>query len=312
MYAANAAAVHVESGQFITLRNVRFTSSGNGLFITYGAKDIVIENSYFANNGNIGSTNEHNAYTSATGITFQGNRFESLRSGALGNNLKDRSVGLVVRYNSIYGGNRQLDLVDNQQPLAYTDSRYSQTVVYGNVLIEPAGAGNRQMIHYGGDSGQTNAYRKGTLFFYNNTVISERRDATTIFRLSTSAERADVRNNIFYTPAAAGSTLGILDGAGQVFLSHNWIKTGWRRSFSSGGTVTVIDDGSSVIDASPGFVNERARKYIPTTTSLCVNAGTLLDSRTLPVHDVVMEYGFQNTVPRTSSGLLDIGAYEHR
>ena len=35
-----------------------------------------------------------------------------LRAGAGGNNLKDRSAGLVVRYNWIEGGNRQLDLVE--------------------------------------------------------------------------------------------------------------------------------------------------------------------------------------------------------
>ena len=40
------------------------------------------------------------------------------------------------------------------------------------MLIEPDGAGNRQIVHYGGDNGTTAMYRKGTLFFYNNTVVS--------------------------------------------------------------------------------------------------------------------------------------------
>ena len=40
------------------------------------------------------------------------------------------------------------------------------------MLIETGGAGNRQIVHYGGDSGTTANYRKGTLYFYNNTVVS--------------------------------------------------------------------------------------------------------------------------------------------
>ena len=35
-----------------------------------------------------------------------------LRSGALGNAVKDRSAGLVVRYNRIEGGARSVDMVE--------------------------------------------------------------------------------------------------------------------------------------------------------------------------------------------------------
>ena len=47
---------------------------------------------------------------------------------------------------------------------------FHSTYVYGNVIIRgktPTGT----MIHYGGDSGVLDDYRKGTLFFYDNTVI---------------------------------------------------------------------------------------------------------------------------------------------
>src|SRR3712207_8345681 len=39
---------------------------------------------------------------------------------------------------------------------------YRETHVYGNILIEPNGAGNRQIVHYGGDSGSRANYRNGT------------------------------------------------------------------------------------------------------------------------------------------------------
>ena len=58
---------------------------------------------------------------------------------------------------------------------------YRETFVYGNVLIEFDGEGNRQMIHYGGDSGREERYRNGTLYFYHNTVVSTR--TVVVFRV---------------------------------------------------------------------------------------------------------------------------------
>src|SRR3970282_1976293 len=139
---------------------------------------------------------EHNNYTEAAGIVFQFNRFGPLCTGCDGNNLKDRSAGTVIRYNWIEGGNRQLDLVDSD--VLYTDPAYATTFVYGNVLIEPDGAGNRQIVHYGGDGGDEAVYRKGTLHFYANTVVSTRAGNTTLFRLSSPDESADCRNNVLY------------------------------------------------------------------------------------------------------------------
>src|SRR6185503_15289607 len=138
-----------------------------------------------------------------------------------GNNLKDRSAGLVVRYNWIEAGNRQLDLVDGEDSSSIrNDPRYRETHVYGNVLIEPDAAGNRQITHYGGDSGGTASYRKGVLYFYHNTVVSTRTDRTTLFRLSTNEEHCDARNNIVYV-TAAGNTLALIDDTGALSVSHN-------------------------------------------------------------------------------------------
>ena len=169
-----------------------------------------IEANYIYDNGNTNSLFEHNTYTEALGITYQFNRFGPLRTGALGNNLKDRSAGLVVRYNWIEGGNRQLDLVETDSATIENDPSYRATHVYGNVLIEPAAAGNRQIVHYGGDNGGTANYRKGTLHFYQNTLVSTRTDRTTLFRLSTNDEHADARNNIFYPSGHTGPNLSLL------------------------------------------------------------------------------------------------------
>src|SRR4029079_19221338 len=147
---------------------------GNGFFCASQTSDLLVEGCRIDDNGNSGSIFEHNNYTEALGITFQYNWFGHLKSGAGGNNLKDRSAGCVVRYNWIEGGNRQLDLVESDYPELTGDPRYHETFVYGNVLLETGDDGNSQVVHYGGDGGATETYRKGTLHLYANTVVSLR------------------------------------------------------------------------------------------------------------------------------------------
>ena len=97
------------------IRNCILRDSGNGLFIGANdgqTQDILIEGNWIYDNGIEGSIYQHNTYTAAIGITYQYNHMGRLREDCGGNNLKDRSAGLVVRYNWIEDGNRQLDLVD--------------------------------------------------------------------------------------------------------------------------------------------------------------------------------------------------------
>ena len=184
----------------------RLHDSGNGLFVSSAepniSRDILIEGNAIYDNGNVGSLFEHNTYTEALGITYQFNRFGPTQGGR----RRQQPEGPLGR------PGRPLQLDRGRQPPARSGRdrqrhdperpAYRATFVYGNVLIEPDGAGNRQIAHYGGDSGTTSKYRKGTLHFYNNTLVSYRTDRTTLFRLSTNDERADARNNIFYVTAA--------------------------------------------------------------------------------------------------------------
>jgi len=312
-YVANAAAIYVERGRNLTIRGCTLHDAGNGLFIGIydgDTRDILVEKNYLYDNGNVGSAFEHNNYTAAVGITFQYNRFGPLCAGCGGNALKDRSIGTVVRYNWIESGNRQLDLVDAEDdPSLISDPRYRDTWVYGNVLVEPDGAGNSQIVHYGGDSGDTSIYRKGTLHFYENTVVSTRSGNTTLLRLSTNDESADVRNNVVYV-SATGNRLAMLDGAGQLALRANWFKTGWVNSHS-GLTGTITTPVANVTGTSPGFVNEAGQDFHPTSGSQARDAGTTLEAAALPTHAVVREYvKHQAETARPVDGVLDIGAYE--
>lgn len=308
-YFQNAAAIFIEKGEHITIRNCYLHDCGNGLFVAYESKDILVENCSIYHNGIADSYYEHNVYTEAAGITFQGNYLGPLRENCLGNNLKDRSAGLVVRYNWIESGNRQLDLVDSEggDTIRY-DPRYRTTYVYGNVLVKRKEDPNTQVVHYGGDSGDESAYRKGTLFFYNNTVVS-RRASTTLVRLSTASEHLDCRNNILFT-THAGRSFAILDESGTASLSHNWIKPGWKAAHSTRfGKVSSEAEIHSGDD--PGFQDEAKNLFFLTAKSACLDKAGPLPAAVQQNFPLKLEFkGPRGTKQRPTASLKDLGALE--
>ena len=312
-YDANAASIYVEKAEHLVIRNCILRDSGNGLFI--GAfdgdtQDILIEHNWIYDNGIEGSYYEHNTYTAAIGITYQFNRLGRLRQNCGGNNLKDRSAGLVVRFNWIEDGNRQLDLVDAEDSAVLVNHpSYSTTFVYGNVLVESDGEGNSQILHYGGDSGTSADYRKGTLYFHHNTVVSTRSGNTTLMRLSTNDEHADIRNNILFT-TADGSRLAMVDESGIADLRSNWIMEGWVTCHSDpSGTVT--DHGDNLTGSDPGFADFVAQDFTPLPGSACVDAGGTLAAQVLPAHAAVNQYlRHHSASTRPDDGASDIGALE--
>ena len=309
-YAQNAAAIYVEKAQHLVIRNCIIADSGNGLFV--GAFDgetqaISVVDSDLYGNGIVGGIYEHNNYSEALGILFEGNRFGPLRAGADGNNLKDRSAGLIVRYNWIEGGNRELDLVDAEDSQALVDDpSYGQDFVYGNVLIEPDGADNSQIAHYGGDSGDPTIYRRGPLRFFSNTVVSSRSGNTTLLRLSSPDVAADVFDNILYV-TGSGDLLAMLDADGTLALHHNWLKPGWAGSHG-GLTGAIDDDGTNVLASAPGFVDEGSQDYHLQASSGAIDAGETPTVGASPVREY---WKHQRTTARPVVGPLDIGAYEY-
>ena len=310
-YASNAAALYVEVAQHLTIRNCILRDSGNGLFIGVNGgrtQDILIEGNRIYDNGIEGSIYQHNTYTSALGIIYQNNYLGPLRDGAEGNNLKDRSAGLVVRYNWIESGNRQLDLVDGEDSAAVVDhADYGKTFVYGNVLIEPDGAGNSQMVHYGGDSGNESIYRTGTLYFYHNTVVSTRDGNTTLVRLSTNDEHADIRNNILYA-TAGGDYLAILNRAGIAELRNNWISAGWVPAHGS--LSGSLNDQDNLVGTEPGFANAAAQDFSLAQGSPAVDEAVSLVTAALS-QPVLRQYvKHARSEIRSQSGQPDLGAFE--
>ena len=314
-YASAASPIFVEKGENITIRNNIITDGANGFFVASSddavSRNIMVEGNYIHGNGISGSILQHNNYTAAVNITFQYNRFGPLRSGSSGVNLKDRSAGLVVRYNWIEGGNRTIDMVDGEDTaIIRNDPAYRRTFVYGNVLIKQEG-GNNQIVHYGGDSGSTANYRKGKLYFYNNTLYSIRSGNTVVARLSTNDEQGDFRNNIFFN-TASGTSMAMLAEAGTLTLANNWAKTGWRNSHEGGGfTGSVTGASTMVTGTAPGFVDAANQNFELAGDAQVIDAGTALNADVLPDHNVTRRYvKHQTSSTRQVNGQFDLGAFE--
>ncbi len=307
-YRENAAAIHVETGMHITVCGCLLHDAGNGLFVSAPASDVVISANHIYDNGIEGSIYEHNSYTECLGILFEANHYGPLRAGCLGNNLKDRSAGTVIRYNWIEGGNRQLDLVETDDARILNDPGYDVTFVYGNILLEPDGAGNSQILHYGGDGGDTASYRRGILYFYHNTVISTRTGNTTLLRCATNDVIVDVRHNILFA-TAGGSRLAITSGQGQITLAGNWLPEGWCATHEAALYGTITDTGN-LEGGDPGLVDLAGQDLRTGPDSPCIDAAGAPAAGTgsYPVDRQYKRH--QATEPRPTDGALDIGAQD--
>ena len=206
-----------------------------------------------------------------------------------GNNLKDRSAGLVVRYNWIEGGNRQLDLVETDSATIQNDPAYRKTFVYGNVLVETDGAGNRQIVHYGGDNGTTSNYRKGTLHFYQNTLVSyAHRSDDAVPAVDQRRARRRAQQRLLRHGRRLDAVARSTRPASSTSRTTGSSRAASRHSARSPGTIN--DDGTSVVGSAPGFRDEPAQDFRLAQTSIAVNKGTALAAAALPDHACSFQY----------------------
>lgn len=326
-YRSNAASVFIERGEHITIKNCVVTGSANGLFVAsndseeFQSREILIDGNEIHGNGNVNSDREHNVYTEAIGMIFQFNRFGPLRAGAFGNNIKDRSAGTIIRYNWIEGGTQQMDLIDPEGSFnqALKDPRFQFTYVYGNIIINQPD--NSSVVHYGGDSGFTDNYRKGTLYFYHNTVIfrsdQRLRYRVALLRLDTNDEIADVRNNILYnvaaSPGAPLSEFSFMIVYGKANLGVNWVNDGWltnRTGVPFEGTLTGT--GNLLTGADPGLLSHTTSDFASRAESPVVDRATA-QAVGVSVEFEVLYLPLSPRVARIRNGAaLELGALESR
>jgi hypothetical protein len=331
-----AAGIFVQRASHVVIRGCVVHDNGNGLFVGTGGgeeltRDVLIEGNYVYGNGSATDYYEHNVYNEASGVVYQFNRFGPPRSGAqgvLGANIKERSADVVVRFNWIEDGAHLIDLVDSQEARDpnLADPKFHESWVYGNVLIrgeKPSGT----MVHYGGDSGVLETYRKGTLHFFQNTVVVSNASypdyqSTGVFELSTNDESLDAKNNVFYAeakpvPFVPVALLGARDGvvSGKATLAGNWISTGIRATDGMPGkepktVAEVAGFDASTFGAEPGFVDAGKLDLVPKAGAAIVAKGVKLDMGAHVVDHEYVPHGKGAARPPAEPPTL--GAYEPR
>ncbi|MBC8099396.1 MAG: hypothetical protein H7Y11_08130 [Armatimonadetes bacterium] len=348
-YTSNAAALMVQRGADITLTGLAISDSGNGFFAASSGdaeqtvRNLTLQYSYIYGNGT-DSDQHHNIYTESNGMIIQFNRFGPTRSISGGNNIKDRSAGTIIRYNWIETGAHLIDLVEAEDgyDLLSQNPNYDKAWVYGNIMISPENSlTGRNMIHFGGDLGgeeegnstvcgfgggqdPTECYRKGPLYFYNNTVITEVNQegdgsyccSKTYFRLQTDEQSIEVFNNIFHVVSLGNETwVSYMNRRGQANFGVNLLKPatnmaefynqeGPNSEVNGLGNLIVLGAGEEI-----GFVNEAAGDYHLLVESLAVNSGApITGADLLPIPFEYLVH--QGSIARIDDGSIDMGAYE--
>jgi hypothetical protein len=295
-------------------------------------QNIRIAGNYMWGAGVPGDVHEHTTYTESEGIVIEFNHYGVMQASD-GNSLKDRSAGLVVRYNYVEDGAHALDLVEAEDfpAPAMADPAYRMTFVYGNIIKKDGTLGS--VIHYGGDhfDSATGAawgepiFRQGTLYFFNNTVYTTSTEGY-MFQLSTTLEKAEVWNNIFLfaatntkkymrmtqyqiDPPPTSSTYNWIPG-GVMNLGKNWATTGWSNSdYNLAGALTgsanVLTGASAPFDTTT---------YVPLASSAVLNVGQANVSGAsahVVNYQITPTAGVPTISARTvNGGTIDLGAVE--
>ena len=181
------------------------------------------------------------------------------------------------------------------------------------------------MIHYGGDSGLEDTYRKGTLYFFNNTVIVQANQSsgdnarwrTLLFDLPTAGETLDFRDNIVHvTPETSGelaTTVSLLEQTGNAIVGKNFVSAAfvkWRDNEESAGTGSIQgwENLIEMVRNDAGFVAFGDKDFRLTADSLAVDEAEASIAEH-PVTDRYAPHG--NGLERILSGAApDLGAFE--
>lgn len=337
------AGIYADRCEHIQIKKCTIYDCAMGIFINSKgdeatqSRHILIEGNHIYNAGVVNSFLEHTTYIEAIDVIYQYNTYGPLIPGALGGALKDRSAGTIIRYNKIESGMRTLDLVNaqNSAPIATIDPSYKETYVYGNLLLNnPIGSSN--MIHYGGDDYNYMNYRRGNLYFYNNTVINTANQSTRYYTvlfdlpddpetISNSInypieEKIFCDNNIFYSrPEQSNVTASYFifsnaDSPAVITLHKNWVSPGSVQHYNYSGFTDSCTGWSQVYISNsnaPGFINEAQLDFGLQLGGECVDAGAPLPSNYLPIQH---EYSTPDTfiVRNLQGNTIDLGFAEYK
>ncbi len=363
-YGTFASGIYVEWAHDLAIRGCEISNCGNGIFAnskTQGGqvtRRLLIEGNYFHDNSNPPTPDpadptgvplsngfgEHHVYVECAGSIIQYNRFGGLRPGARGTAIKNRSSGIVIRYNEfVMEGESNVIAMPNAQGGVddiNLQPDYLDAYVYGNLITIGDYSGSMTAFMWGAFDGAP-LYLEGhrrTLYLYNNTIINHHAGLALLLLSGASYssnatitnptyENVDIRNNVLYTDTTLQSNIynafrfinsGTTNGGGDITLGKNWISPGWSKTAPAqtwsgeliGTGNLIVGDADGLND--PHLADLDAHDYHAVSGSNILDASGPLAALALTANAVTLEYlsprSFQ-TRPILGSA-LDIGALE--
>jgi len=199
---------------------------------------------------------------------------------------------------------------------------YHDVYVYGNVIVndltKPPFASN--MIHFGFDNSPAEA-KRGTLFFYNNTVyIKGDTDDYWYVRLFDVTSDGDpateegtiaMFNNIIHKEGTTNLEL-MRDSGTLNFYANNWIREGYTE-LGYGSTAQVNYIAQPIVGSDPGFKDTANEDFTLLEGSVCIDTSGALPDSVQTKHPVQYEYVKHASMKNRalSGSAYDLGAFEY-
>jgi len=301
----------------VCIQGNKMHNCGLGIFINsllaerFQSRGLHICNNWFYDCSSIGSYSTHSAYTECIGTIYEHNYIQKVLTGSNGDTVKERSCGVVFRYNFIETSANAISLRDpsseNSNQNGWLEAQALDSLgelmidsafVYGNTFLNTQSA--PQSIVVIGD-GANAEYRQGSLYFYSNVVASIVNGVSgytgifydpyriPLFGLPSTRSPITVvaRNNLFYTSAASvggvAPQFGLFYWQGLADFQSNWINDYLDTAYDTAYIATLArgnrfdgtgTGGLTESTASPGFVGVALGDYslLPSSPYFALNA----------------------------------------
>lgn len=301
------AGIYVNGAEKIAITHCDLGGNGLGLFANSTGDEILqtrhllIAHNYFHDNSNPGSFSEHNAYTEAIGTTYEYNYFGPILANSNGDNIKDRSAGIIFRNNRVEGGQ---DLLALRDPESNVDFESAQLDAWGEKLVAAAFVYSNIFVtksyvqavvgHGDGGMGTGKQPREGRLYFYANRVVSQvdnvgywqnniyyPTQGVPLFDLLNTRSPTTVvaRNNLLFagskTVGGTPAPMALFYWQGLADFEANWVNQFVKVYSNVGGTNLATGTqfngaglgGLANSNGSPGFVDFANGNYLTTPGS---------------------------------------------
>lgn len=281
-----------------------FANSTNGEMLQ--TRNLLVARNYIHGNGNPYNFSTHNAYSEGIATVYEFNYFAPPQAQSYGDNIKERSTGIVFRYNYVESGSNLLSLRDAQsnfdnekdQVDSFGERMNDSAFVYANTWVTRKYP-DAILSHGDGNSasnGVPSQVRRGAIYFHANRVVTTvdnqgywennnyyNDQGVTMFHLWNVAQTTvSAVNNLFYstslTQGAPTAPLALFEWQGWADFRSNWAnnfmpyRIGAGPGYSSSLPVGVPFDGTGLgglapSAADPGFKDFAASDYTTTAVS---------------------------------------------